>query len=176
MKKFLISGILVVFLFAMGFVFVQEADTTEKEGIPQIIQFQGVNWIVLKPVPVRSFDDLDAELTFLLVGDMDRLVGTADFLVLANKDGGNLHILAVWYNTYKLEDMRGWVIKDDGKPLETKTYTEGEYLQCMEDKDEEGNLVLKFFWHERGAEPELVRTINIRKFVEEKFKDSSSKK
>ena len=157
MRKFLVFGILFLFLTAgLGF--------SQSEPYVQLFGNKWANYY--KPFLLKSFDELGAKLYLFIRRDLNGKGGLVEILFL--QKGSTGRILGGWIKPYSSEEQ-GFVKLENGKWfLSEQKKEKGEELEKREYYNKKGDPILEFYLKESGA---IIRTINIKKFVEENFKD-----
>ena len=169
-RKFLGILCLISFL-AIGLGFSQSAQG-EKEPIPEpYVQLFGNQWVdYCRPLLLKSFDELDAKVYLFIRRDINGKGGLVEVLFL--KKGSTGRILGGWIKPYSSEEQ-GFVKLENGKWFLSEQKKERcEELEKREYYNEEGDPILEFYLKKSG---EIIRIINIKKFVEENFEDQKTK-
>jgi len=163
-----ISGILCLVLFlTSGLVLGQEQQQEQGQPLPApyIVLF-GTQWDKCGIGPTQFFDDLGIKIGIVYVRDRNYQLGIVDLLVIG-KDDKEIPI-AGWKKSYTDEEQ-GFVL---GTDVVTKTRAEDEALIYKTGRDQDGNLVLVLFHLKKGVDqPLFVKYVDLKKFVEENFKD-----
>lgn len=179
MRKFLVLGILLAFLTA-GFVSGQEfslQQEQQEQGQPLVFQYFGTTWIPLSVKVLASFDALGVKVVMVWARDMNGVAGIIEMLLIVNQDASQYEVVGGWIQPYS-DDEQGFYLKESGElsDLMKKKGEAGEQLEWKGYDDQEGNPILEFYTLNAGgptggaALKVVVRTIDIKKFVEEHFK------
>lgn len=162
MRKILGILCLVLFLAVTGF----------SQGLsvpaPFLRLFPGSQWGQYGDmVEIKSYDELNVKLGYILFVDRNNTGGFIELLVLGR--GDKKIILAGWAMS-RTELEQGFIETDNGDELLTKTKKEGEALIWKRGTDQDSNPVLVFFFCKREPEQRhLVKFIDLKKFVKENF-------
>lgn len=173
-----ISGILCLVLFltaALGFG--QETPAVQpaqQESQPLIFQLFGTFWLPLSGEILASLDDLGVKVAIIWARDMDGTAGIAGLLIIL-REGLNDYkykIVGGWIQPYS-SDEQGFYLKESGKlsDLMKKKGEAGEELEWRGREDKDGNPILEFYLAKKDGSEEVLRVVDIKKFVEENFKD-----
>ncbi len=174
MRKFLVLGILIVFL-TTGLGFGQQIPAQQEqqdEGQPVVFQLFGTTWIPITGKSLGTFSDLGVSIILIWARDMNGIGGIIEILLIANQDLTKTEVLGGWIKAYT-PDEQGFYLKENSKELnllgkKDETY---EKLEWRGYDDQNGNPILEFYLIKKDGSKEVVRTIDIRKFVEENFQN-----
>jgi len=181
MRKFLVLGILFG-LFMAGLGFGQNANSTQEQNqpvpAPYLVLF-GTQWDQCGYGGTYAIKDLGIEIGVVFLRDRNNVLGIIDLIVIV-KDNKTIP-LAGWLKSFTSEEQ-GFIIEDPtiDKPILTKTRAEGETMIFKSGKDQNGDPVIVFFLLKKEFDPatneevikrEALKFIDIKKFVEENFKD-----
>lgn len=167
MKRILVLGILFGLIFT-GLSFGQ--------GQPLIFQLFNNSWKALIAEKIGALDDPPIDLVMIWARDLNNRAGTIEIVVLLHRDKKEFRVVYGWIQHYS-DDEQGFFLDEQGKfILLDKKKDAGWELEAKADYDQMGNPTLYFYLEKKGdpESPKLVRTINIKEFVEENFKDKES--
>lgn len=183
MKRFLAFGVLFAFL-AAGLVFgqgTQQAQENQGQAYQEISLF-GVQWLLFSGKVLGTPEELGATVALFYVRDKAGIAGIAEFIVIMNAEGTKWKIVGGWIKPYS-DDERGffWETRIYPTPPGVEAYKDlillqkkkdaGSQLQWRGLEDKDGNPILEFYLKLNDGSEQVVRSIDIKKFVEEYLKD-----
>lgn len=192
-----IFGILCMVLFLIvGLSFGQIIDVNrpaaqENQGQSyQEIQLFGTQWVIEKGKVLEVYNELDAAVVWLLLRDKAGVAGFAEIVVITKLDGSRWEIVGGCLKPSSSEEQGFYLMaydnfknqKDKLSALLEPKGKSGLQLIWEGYEDANGDPILEFYILNTGdptggmAIKNIVRTINIKKFVEEHFKDEGGKK
>jgi hypothetical protein len=104
--------------------------------------------------------------------DMNGVAGIMEMLLIINQDVSQYEVVGGWIQPYS-DDEQGFYLKESGElsDLMTKKGETGDQLEWRGREDQDGNPILEFYLKKKDGSQEVLRAIDIKKFVEETFKD-----
>lgn len=188
MRKFLVLGILVLSLaFAANAIVrrgVSNQQEQQEQGQPVSFNLFGITWDAAAVQTLGYFSDLGVSIVKVWAKDRSGVAGVAEILLIVDVQdatkrmvlGGRIRVgqadeqgFVRWEREASLPPIGPWFMT--GKKQEA-----GEWLEWRGYDDPNGDPILEFYTINTGgptggaAIKSIVRTINIKKFVEEHFK------
>ncbi len=173
-----IFGMLCMVLFLMaGLSFAQEvpaAQPAQQEDQPLVFELFGTSWYPLSGKVLQSFDDLGVKVLLVWARDMNGTAGMVELLLIIGGDPNNptCQIFGGWIQPYSV-DEQGFYLQENGdlSGLMNKKGDTGDQLEWRGINDKDGNPILEFYLKKKDGSEEILRDIDIKKFVAEYFKN-----
>lgn len=169
MKKILVLGILVGFLF-IGFAVGQQEQQKQGQPLPApFIVLFGNQWFYYdEPKLIESFDELGVQLVLIKIADQNGMGGIVELISIVNVKSNMEQFIAGWIKPCSSEEQ-GFVLKENGDWFLTdEKKVKGEQVDWKPDYNQEGNPVMIFYLKKKGEADELIiRIFDIKKFAEE---------
>lgn len=171
-RKFLLLGILLTFLtaglvFGQGIPIQEQQEQNQPVPAPYLVLF-GTQWDLCGYGAAKEIKELGVTVGIVFVKDRNSMLGIIDLIVIV-KDKKEIPV-AGWINSFTPQE-KGFVINDAGEPILTKAKADGEVMLTKSGQDKNGNYFIVFYLTKESGQPEVLKWIDINKFVADNFKD-----